>query len=236
MILYVNGDSHSAAAQAVNDHAFANDDFRHVSLGRKPHPDNLAVSYGMELSKLLKLALICNAEAGCGNERILRTTYDYLDKIDPKQHNFVVIGWTNWTRTEWFDEETNEMIQINAAFSDSAPAHMQKKFKQYVAGLDFTQKQIEWHDKIYQLHLDLDDRKIPHLFFNANHDLSLIPENLRKDWNHQYIHPYSIGMDYIALCSKAGHVSNEWYHFDKDAHLFWARYLFNWLTTHNISV
>lgn len=236
MILYVNGDSHSAGAQAANDHTFANDDFRHVALGKKPHPDNLAVSYGMELSKLLKLALICNAEGGCSNERILRTTYDYLNKLDPKQHNFIVIGWTNWTRTEWFDKESNEIVQINASFPNSAPAYMQKEFKQYVTRLDFKQKQIEWHDKIYQLHLDLNEMNIPHLFFNANDDLKLVPEDLRKDWNDRYVNPYAGGMDYVTICENAGYERNEWYHYGKDAHLFWARYLFNWLTTHNISV
>jgi len=46
MILYVNGDSHTAAAEAVNAHAFAEDDSALRYLGRLPHPDNLAVSWG----------------------------------------------------------------------------------------------------------------------------------------------------------------------------------------------
>jgi hypothetical protein len=44
MILYVNGDSHTAAAEAVNPHAFAEDDSALFYLGRAPHPENLAVS------------------------------------------------------------------------------------------------------------------------------------------------------------------------------------------------
>lgn len=236
MILYVNGDSHSAGAQSVNDYAFANDDFTKVALGRKPHPDNLEASYGMQLSKMLKLALVCDAEAGCSNERILRTTYDYINNIPKRQHTFVVIGWTNWTRTEWVDEELNEMIQINASFADSATPNLQKKFKQYIAGLNFTQKQIEWQDKIYQLHLDLNEKKISHLFFNANDDMNLIPLELRKNWGPNYIHPYDPKQNYLQICYHAGYRHNEWYHYKKDAHLFWAQYLFNWLTTHNISV
>ena len=46
MILYVNGDSHTAAAEAVNPHAFAMDDRPLFYLGRAPHPDNVSVSWG----------------------------------------------------------------------------------------------------------------------------------------------------------------------------------------------
>ena len=46
MLLYVNGDSHTAAAEAVNPHAFAMDDPTLEHLRRLPHPENLAVSWG----------------------------------------------------------------------------------------------------------------------------------------------------------------------------------------------
>ncbi len=94
MILYVNGEDFSAGAKAVNDYSFANDDFRHVALGTKPHPENLVASYGMHLSKMLALALVCNAEAQFTNQQILETTNNYLENIDPKQYTIVIIGWT----------------------------------------------------------------------------------------------------------------------------------------------
>ena len=40
MLLYVNGDSHAAAAEAVNAHAFAEDDSEFFYMGRAPHPAN----------------------------------------------------------------------------------------------------------------------------------------------------------------------------------------------------
>ena len=55
MLLLVNGDSHAAAAEAVNSYAFANDDPSMVLKGRAPHPDNLKVSWGYQLSIPLKL-------------------------------------------------------------------------------------------------------------------------------------------------------------------------------------
>ena len=56
MILYTNGDSHTAAAECVNNHAFAEDDNQYWMMGRAPHPDNLAHSF----SKLLSNYTICN--------------------------------------------------------------------------------------------------------------------------------------------------------------------------------
>lgn len=235
MILYVNGDSHAAGAQAVNDYCFANDDFTKVALGRKPHPDNLNASWGMHLSKMLNLALVCDAEAGCSNERILRTTQEFINKNYKKSNFMIVIGWTNWTRTEWIDETTNQYIQINASFSNTAPEHMQTKFRQYVARLNFFEKQARWNDTIYQLHLELTEKSIPHLFFNANDDLKEVPNHMQKDWNNCYLNPYSPN-NYIKVCLDAGYKHNEWYHFKQDAHLFWAQHLFNYLTEHKISI
>ena len=79
MILYVNGDSHSAAAEAVNIHAFAEDDPKYFYLGRAPHPDNLSVSWGKLLSLTLRAGLHCAAESASSNARILRTTCEWLD-------------------------------------------------------------------------------------------------------------------------------------------------------------
>ena len=40
MILYVNGDSHAAGAEAATPHGFAEDDGECWGMGRQPHPDN----------------------------------------------------------------------------------------------------------------------------------------------------------------------------------------------------
>ena len=82
MILYVNGDSHAAAAEAVNCHAFAEDDHRYFYMGRVPHPDNSAVSWGKRLSDVIKTTYKCDAESASSNTRILRTTRQWLKDID----------------------------------------------------------------------------------------------------------------------------------------------------------
>ena len=78
MILYVNGDSHAAAAEAVNAHAFAEDDPALFYLGRAPHPKNLAVSWGKVLSLALRSGFRCDAESASSNSRIIRTTREWL--------------------------------------------------------------------------------------------------------------------------------------------------------------
>ena len=94
MLVYINGDSHSAGAEAVNPHCFAEDDYLYRGLGRRPHPDNLQVSYGCHLANMLGAVLHCDAESASSNSRIIRTTGQYL-KNNPKP-DLVVIGWSTW--------------------------------------------------------------------------------------------------------------------------------------------
>ena len=231
MILYVNGDSHSAGAQAVNDYCFANDDFAKVALGRKPHPDNLEVSWGMQLSKMLKLALVCDAEAASSNERILRTTYSFLETLDQKRYPYVmiIIGWSNWERTEFLNSN-NEYIQINPSFEPEED-ELLPAFKKYVRETKYAVKQTEWHNKIWELHQVLEEKKIPHLFFNANDSFQGIKP---LDWNNCYVDPYNINSCYTNWIKAKGFKCNDWYHYGPDAHLSWAQHLFTWLTKNNI--
>ena len=71
MILYVNGCSHTAAAEAVVPDVFAVDDGRH-GIDRRPHPINLEASWGRHLSRML------NTEFYCENTRdsaIIRVSF-----------------------------------------------------------------------------------------------------------------------------------------------------------------
>ena len=80
MILYTNGDSHTAAAECVNNHAFAEDDPRYFMMGRAPHPENLERSWSKLLSQRLSCGLKCQAESASSNDRIMRTTRQWLEK------------------------------------------------------------------------------------------------------------------------------------------------------------
>lgn len=96
MILYVNGSDHTAAAEAVNAFAFANDDHHYQHLKYAPHPNNLKVSYGVVLADLLKTTFHTDAESASGNARIIRTTKEWIEEkagIVPPEDMFMVIQW-----------------------------------------------------------------------------------------------------------------------------------------------
>ena len=230
MILYVNGDDHTSAAGAANDFAFANSDIRFVAQGRRPHPDNLDVSWGMRLSKKLGLGLKCDAESGSSNDRIYRTTFDFIKslKLRGKPYTVAVIGWTTWEREEWYDEESREWLQVTASGTDTVPDKWQTRYRQYIAGLDYKKKETEAHSRIHDLHMKLYGAGIPHLFFNAMWHFSGYQDN-KTDWHDCYLSPYDPELCYSEWASLNGFGTRD-QHYGPEAHSAWAEVLAKRLT------
>jgi hypothetical protein len=235
MILYVNGDSHTAAAEAVNPHAFAMDDGDLFYMGRAPHPANLAVSWGKTLAGTLKATFKCDAEAASSNRRIMRTTQEWLANTgyDPREI-FMIIQWSTWEREEWLIDDVH--YQINASGIDHVPASHQEQYKQFVANVDWNLCTRSWHDEIWQLHLDLLSRGIRHVFFNGNNHFATIPESDRKDWGHHYIGPYDPAQTYDQWLKSHGHqtVAPDSWHFGRAAHAAWARFMLQYVISHKL--
>jgi hypothetical protein len=231
MILYVNGDSHAAGAEAVNDYAFADEDIKYVTLGKRPHPDNLNVSWGMRLSKILNLGLKSDAESGGSNDRIIRTTNEFIDRRGDLSYPYtvVVIGWSTWEREEWYDEEENQWCQVNASGPGDLPQKWHSRYKQYVAGLEYRQKETEAHSKIYELHQKLRMHRIPHLFFNSNWHFSP-NQKIDTNWRGCYLEPYNADYAYIEWATQQGFSKTKWNHFGPEAHRKWADLLSSRLT------
>jgi len=228
MILYVNGDSHTAGAEAVNPHAFAEDDPTLEHLKRLPHPDNLAVSWGKKLSTTLKLGWHCDAESASSNDRIIRTTKEYLETHSDV---FVIIQWSTWEREEWLIDDT--YYQINASGIDIVPESHQEKYKQYVANVNWQTKTIEAHAKIIEMHEYLDDRNIPHIFFNGNNNFSKIAD--RYNWGLTYINPYdNFSFNDYLLNEGIEHVMPGSYHFGTDGHTKWANFMLKYIVKNNL--
>jgi hypothetical protein len=227
MILYVNGDSHTAAAEAVNPHAFAEDDKNLFYLGRAPHPDNLAVSWGKLLSMTLKSSFHCGAESASSNTRILRTTREWLSQQSSKDQPLLIIQWSTWEREEWLHNDV--YYQVGASGTDHVPAALQEKYKHYVIGTDWEFKTQQAHEEIWQFHLELQDQGIQHIFFNGNNDFSKIKN--RKDWGNTYIGPYDPEMTYNAVIRSKGIstvMPGSW-HFGRDGHSAWHRYILQYI-------
>jgi hypothetical protein len=224
MKLYVNGDSHAAAAEAVNPYAFAEDDGRYFYLGRAPHPDNAAVGWPTTLGKIIKAVVHNDSESASSNSRILRTTRSWLaanQRWWPE--TVVVIGWSTWERQEWLIDYT--WYQINASGIDHVPDSYQERYREFVSTVDWqdcTQKQ---HSEIWQFHQELENNNIKHIFFNGNNHFGSIPHEDQHEWNNCYIKPYEPNSTYDQWLKSHGYrtVSSDSWHFGADAHAAWAR-------------
>lgn len=228
MILYVNGDSHTAGAEAVNPHAFAWDDPLLGHLRRLPHPDNLAVSWGRQLANTLKTGFHCDAESAASNARIMRTTRDWV-KLNRNKDKLIVIQWSTWEREEWLIDGEN--YQVNGSGIDMVPQAYQEKYRQYILGIDWREKTRQAHEDIWAFHQELVGLDAPHIFFNGNNDFSAIAETDRHNWGDSYIDPYLPAGTFSAKIQAAGidTVTPKSYHFGADGHSFWHRYMLDYI-------
>jgi len=230
MILYVNGDSHTAGAEAVNPHAFAGDDGNLEWGDRRPHPDNLAVSWGKQLANAIDNDFYCGAESASSNDRIIRTTREWLTwhKLTEKEFNpLVIIQWSTWEREEW--EHEGVRYQVNGSGIDMVPQALQEKYRNFIIGLDWRSKTQDAHEKIWSFHNELKGMGVYHVFFNGNNDFSSIVD--QKDWGHSYMSPYDPNMTYNAILRAHGFKTvnpNSW-HFGKDAHSFFADFMLQYI-------
>ena len=228
MILYVNGDSHAAAAEAVNPHAFAEDDPAYFFSGRRPHPDNLVASWAKQLSQTLSSALHLDAESASSNARIMRTTRAWLAERADTVHNvLVIIQWSTWEREEW--EYDSVTYQVNGSGIDHVPPEAVDRYKNFVINLDWKKKTQQAHDEIWAFHQELKKQKIRHIFVNGNNDFSKITK--KKKWGTDYIGPYDPALTYDALIRAQGIETvapNSW-HFGKDGHSFFHRFMLQYI-------
>lgn len=218
-ILYVNGDSHSAAAEAVNTYAFAADDIKYQHLGNKPHPDNAAVSYGQYLANVTRSKLVLDAESACSNDRILRTTREYLKNNRP---DLIVIGWTNWERSEF--EYQGEYYQFTANTPRIVwPQEVKNEHLKWVLSVDSKQQSDRYHDSIYMLHLELLLDNIPHLFFNCYDPFY---KTTPHEWDNCYISPYGHHRTFVNWAKALDLPTvGAGYHYGPEAHRKWAETL-----------
>jgi hypothetical protein len=200
-VIYVNGDSHSAGAELVNDYCFAEDDPRYLAYGRRAHPEAIPHTYGYKIAQALNQSFFLEAESASSNTRILRTTQKIISETKDKSKIFVIIGWATWEREEW--EYQDGYIQITASGTDSVPESMEEEYKEWVLKQtpeEHKRKEQLWIQKIAQFSKELDDQKIKHLFFHTD--------------------------EYTQYLREQGYQTiNDGYHFGIDAHTAWYKYL-----------
>lgn len=236
MILYANGCSHTAAAEAVVPHCFAEDDGnlpQNWLLGRVPHPTNLAASWCTHLSRALGRNLVCDAESASSNDRIIRTTLKWLDQnFDPCTDVIAIIQWSTWEREEWL--HNGVWYQVNASGTDSVPVELEQRYRDYILGIDYQTKTQLAHQRIWDLHVQLKNRGIRHLFYSSWSTFSDIPPDQQQDWGVNYMEPYNRDASYAAVLRQNGFSHTRGYHFGADAHCFWAKYMLQYINANNL--
>lgn len=231
MILYVNGDSHTAAAECVNNHAFAEDDPQYWMMGRAPHPDNIAKSFSKLLSNRLSCGMVCAAESASSNDRIIRTTKKWMEIHKHELYRtLMIIQWSTWEREEWLIDGT--YYQINASGTDVVPKSHEKKYKEYVGNIDWQKKTESAHTKIWNFHQLLNKNKVKHIFFNGNNNFSKIKTKMK--WGYSYIDPYGDTTFDKVVGASCDTVSPTSYHYGADGHRVWAQFLTKYIVDNKL--
>lgn len=205
MILYVNGDSNSAGAELTN-------------------PSN---AWPQLLAARLRRTLITDAKDGASNDKIMRISSNTLSHAN--KNTLAVIGWTGWEREEW--EYQGQFYDVNSGGHDVLPPQLQERYKEWVIKQDSASqsaKSLRMHSQIHRMHRSLNDRRIPHLFFNAlmpfQHNLL---DPLHKDWGKNYLGPYDNDLSYYWYLKNHGFKPTKNNHFLEDAQAAWADVLYN---------
>jgi hypothetical protein len=127
MLLYVNGDGHASAAEAINQYKTAGEDPNLVYMGRLPHPENVAVSWGKMLSLALRAGLLCEAGPNNTIDIIIISTRKYI--ADKGTDALVIIQWPDTTGMEhklWeLHQELDSQNVKHIFFNSSIPISKQ---------------------------------------------------------------------------------------------------------------
>lgn len=226
MRLYVNGDSHTAAAEAIVPYAFAEDDGAYKYMGRAPHPRNARASWARLLSAAVKAPLHLDAESASSNDRIRRTSRQWISQNLPwMAETVIIIQWSTWEREEWMID--NVAYQVTASGTDDVPPSHADKYKQWVADMDWATVTQREHQAIWEFHQELQALGVRHLFFNGNNHFNSIPSKRRRDWGIHYLDPYNNQMTYNQWLKNNSFetVSPDSWHFGADAHAAWFRFV-----------
>ena len=115
-------------------------------------------------------------------------------------------------------------------------APFRNKYKEFVANTDWRKKTEEAHEEIWKFHQELTNQGVKHIFFNGNNDFSAIKK--QRDWGNNYIGPYDPAQTYNAIIRAKGidTVMPDSWHFGKDAHSFWSRFMLQYVITNKFVI
>tara|TARA_A100001515_G_scaffold118056_1_gene100211 strand:+ start:1814 stop:2503 length:690 start_codon:yes stop_codon:yes gene_type:complete len=131
--------------------------------GELPNPKQ--DSYPTILSNKLGCNQFVNyADNGSSNNKILRTTLDFLFNNKDNDDIYVVIGWSGISRTEWYDEHDLQWKKITPTMIDSDP-YATAHYKYLQSRL---QDNLDFYNQVLFLQLFLQKNNIKYFFFRID--------------------------------------------------------------------
>ena len=229
MKIFFNGDSHTNGAELI---------------------DPLNETYSYRLAKLLNADIVGNpAKSGVSNDRILRTTEDFIRECETYP-DLIVIGWSEPLRFDWFyNEQYRTSRSLEDGFSiEEAKQHDPIRYEYLV---DVLRNDLGYAHHVYQqnqmynLHEKLNYLKIPHLFFNAHMSFDyclkrtqLFLPYLRHhqfNWDNSFWNPYhETDGCFLTWGKNRNYKATEHDHLESNAHLEFSQVLFNHINSHII--
>ena len=228
MLLLANGCSHTAGAEI--EYLLQGDCYE------KAYPKWCADALGWEYENI--------ADSGASQERIIRTTIQWLGRNYKKYKNkevFVVIMWSAPGRTEFYDDRINQYRQIvpnnDVVYKQEFTNTQYIYYKSYVAVQHRHAQMIKWYNNVILMQNYLSNLGINYLFLNATETLPVsTPSNsaqflpLSAQINYKkYPWAHISENSYFNLLSKRGfkcpsHAPSGG-HFGEDAHKFYGNNL-----------
>lgn len=218
--LYVNGDSHSHHVYGAPGKSFAE-----------------------QLAEQFSANLINQALPGGSNQRIIRTSINDLEFLDPAD-TFVLIGWSSFERAEWFYEHEWHNVVDSSAYR--LPTSLndigQKHLNNFNNNMSYCLNcHLEQHQSIWNFHNRLKAQGYRFLFFQACETFFFdgLPEQDKNfclpwhpnTWAHKpYVTVNSNDSRHIEsfghLCQQQGFkYADDYQHYGQDAHNYWADFL-----------
>lgn len=229
MRIFFNGDSHTDGAELA---------------------DPLNETYSYRLAKLLDAEVVGNpAKSGASNDRILRTTEDFLRECN-EYPDLIVIGWSEPLRFDWFyNGQYRTCRSLEDGFPiEEAEQHDPKRYDYLMntlrSGFGYSHS-IYQQNQMYNLHEKLNHLKIPHLFFNAHMSFShcikqtqhFLPnvKNYEFDWGNCFWNPYNeVDGCFLEWGKNRNYKATEYHHLESKAHEEFSHLLSDYIKAHII--
>jgi hypothetical protein len=187
--------------------------------GQPIDPTNMAVVFSEHMNQ----PFTCWSKNGASNYWIESHIEYFLADSQWDPDTMLFIGWTSFEREEWPWLYSN--ISVCGGPDFGMPEPMKAKFNQWKITLtdEYVQDCINmWHDRIYQMHLRLRERNIPHLFWTTYDNFKSI--NNQHDWHDNFYRPYDpVGCMCKVLEEKQlTAIDGDPFHYNATAQATWA--------------